>query len=156
MTTRHGAAFAELTPVTFLRRGAAVFAERLAVVDGGIVGRERHTAGRPGMRAGPEHRILLEAHFGVPLAGAVIVTLNTRLSAGEIAYIIGHSGARLVGRPSRCDFAEPVRAGVRRRFASVARAVGPTARTEFRRATCLWADGDVRARCAVRVVTRMG
>ena len=37
---------------------------------------------------------LLEAHYGVPAAGAVLVAINTRLAAGEVAYILEHSGAR--------------------------------------------------------------
>ena len=39
---------------------------------------------------------LLVAHFGVPLAGAVLVAINTRLSSEEIRYILEHSGARLL------------------------------------------------------------
>jgi len=39
---------------------------------------------------------LLEAHFGVPLAGGVLVPINVRLTAGEIACILNHSGARLL------------------------------------------------------------
>jgi acyl-CoA synthetase (AMP-forming)/AMP-acid ligase II len=37
---------------------------------------------------------LLEAHFGVPMAGAVLVAINTRLSADEVAYILDHSSSR--------------------------------------------------------------
>ena len=39
---------------------------------------------------------LLVAHFGVPLAGAVLVAINTRLSSEEIRYILEHSGAKLL------------------------------------------------------------
>ena len=39
---------------------------------------------------------LLEAHFGVPRAGAVLVAINTRLMPEEIAYILDHSGARIL------------------------------------------------------------
>src|SRR5262249_51521311 len=39
---------------------------------------------------------LLLAHFAVPLAGAVIVAINTRLNADEVAYIVSHSGSRLL------------------------------------------------------------
>ena len=42
----------------------------------------------------PNSPMLLEAHFGVPLAGGVLVPINTRLSAPEIGYILAHSGAR--------------------------------------------------------------
>ena len=41
----------------------------------------------------PNTQPMLEAHYGVPMAGAVLVTLNTRLSSAELAYIIEHSGA---------------------------------------------------------------
>src|SRR5437773_9240908 len=39
---------------------------------------------------------LLEAHYGVPAAGAVLVAINTRLGRDEVAYILRHSGARMV------------------------------------------------------------
>ncbi len=39
---------------------------------------------------------LLEAHFGVPRAGAVLVAINTRLMPEEIAYILDHSGSRVL------------------------------------------------------------
>ena len=39
---------------------------------------------------------MLVAHFAVPLLGAVLVAINTRLSAGEIEYILDHSGASLL------------------------------------------------------------
>src|SRR5262249_37489548 len=42
---------------------------------------------------GPE---LYEAHFGVPMAGAVLCALNTRLDAATIAHILGHSRARVL------------------------------------------------------------
>src|SRR5207248_9160752 len=37
---------------------------------------------------------MLEAHFGVPAAGCILVPVNTRLSRGEVAYILEHSGSR--------------------------------------------------------------
>src|SRR5581483_7259385 len=39
---------------------------------------------------------MLEAHFGVPMAGAILVPINIRLSADEVAYILDHAGARLL------------------------------------------------------------
>ena len=39
---------------------------------------------------------MLEAHFGVPAAGLVLVPINTRLNADEIAYILEHSGAKVL------------------------------------------------------------
>ena len=39
----------------------------------------------------PNTHVLLEAHFGVPFAGAVLVALNTRLTAGDLSFAIAHS-----------------------------------------------------------------
>jgi fatty-acyl-CoA synthase len=44
----------------------------------------------------PNIPALLEAHYGVPAAGAILVAINTRLSGGEVAYILEHSGARMI------------------------------------------------------------
>jgi fatty-acyl-CoA synthase len=44
----------------------------------------------------PNTGICLEAHFGVPLAGAVLNALNTRLSALELGYIVNHAGSRVL------------------------------------------------------------
>jgi acyl-CoA synthetase (AMP-forming)/AMP-acid ligase II len=102
-----------LTPVAFLARSAAAFPARVAVVDGDrrlswaeLRERARRLAvalQESGVEKG--HRVaflalntteLLEAHFGVPAAGGVLVAINTRLTAGEIAYILEHSGARVL------------------------------------------------------------
>lgn len=108
-----GIAFRELSPVSFLERAAAVFADRPAVVDGErrdtyaqLWQRAQRLAGllaargvEPGDRVAvlsPNTHLLLEAHYGVPLAGAVLVALNTRLAPAEISYILEHSGASLV------------------------------------------------------------
>ncbi|NUP32564.1 MAG: AMP-binding protein [Streptomycetaceae bacterium] len=109
----NGMAFSELTPTAFAARAAAVFADRPAVVDGELRftyaelwQRSTRLAGalaahgvRPGDRVAvlaPNTHVLLEAHYGVPLAGAVLVALNTRLAPAEIAYILNHSGAATV------------------------------------------------------------
>ena len=101
----------ELTPLEFLRRSAYVYPDKTAVVHGdrGYTYGEfelrvrRLAAGlvaagvEPGDRVAflsPNTPPLLEAHYGVPAAGAVLVAINTRLAAGEIAYILAHSGAR--------------------------------------------------------------
>jgi fatty-acyl-CoA synthase len=44
----------------------------------------------------PNTPALLEAHYGVPLAGAVLVAVNTRLSRDEVAYILRDSGAKVL------------------------------------------------------------
>src|SRR5215470_6246590 len=103
----------ELTPVSFLRRSAYVFPDKLAVVHG----ERRYTyrqfeerANRlaSGLRAAglrhldrvaficPNTPAMLEAHFGVPAAGLVLVPINTRLNSDEVGYILNHSGAKFV------------------------------------------------------------
>jgi fatty-acyl-CoA synthase len=113
-----------LTPLAFLERSAAVFPDAIAVVDGDrrltwaeLRERSRRLAVAL-QEAGIEKddRVaflalntteLLEAHTGLPAAGAVLVAINTRLAADEIAYILGHSGARiLVVDPSLAHLAE--------------------------------------------------
>lgn len=102
----------ELTPLLFLERSAHVYAQRPAVVYGSRrftyaefgdrVRRLATALQRAGIARGdrvaflaPNVPALLEAHFGVALAGAVLVAINTRLNADEIGYILNHSGARL-------------------------------------------------------------
>ena len=105
--------FEPLTPLRFLDRAASVFGGQVAVVDGGVrrTYRELHVRCRrfagalrelgvePGDRVAvlaANSPLLLEAHYGVPGCGAVLVALNYRLSAGELAAIIKHSGAHLL------------------------------------------------------------
>ena len=102
-----------LTPVAFLQRAGAVFADRVAVIDGAkrftyaqFFERAQRLAGalarlgvEPGERVAllaPNTHVLLESHFGVPFAGAVLVALNARLAAPELAYILQHSGAKVL------------------------------------------------------------
>jgi fatty-acyl-CoA synthase len=102
-----------LTPIAFLERSAAVFPDAVAVVDGArrltwaeLRERARRLAVAlqgAGMELGDRVAYLalnttelLEAHFGVPGAGAVLVAINTRLMPEEIEYILGHCGARIV------------------------------------------------------------
>jgi fatty-acyl-CoA synthase len=103
----------ELTPLSFLERSSLVFPDKPAVVHGGrrITYREMAaqatitadallaTGIRPGDRVAylcPNIPEMLVAHFAVPLAGAVLVAINTRLSPDEIRYILDHSGSRLL------------------------------------------------------------
>ena len=105
--------FEPLTPTAFLQRSATVFADRIAVIDGELrysyaefYARAQRFAGAlralditNGARAAvlaPNTHVLLEAHYGVPLAGAVLVALNQRLTAGELAYAIRHSDAQIL------------------------------------------------------------
>ncbi|HVB04731.1 MAG TPA: AMP-binding protein [Acidimicrobiales bacterium] len=108
-----GAAETPLSPTLFLERAAAVFAERTAIVDGGrslsygeFAERCRRLASAlvdsglaPGGRVAAlctNSHVMLELHHGVPLAGAVLVPLNFRLTADDLAYMVGHCGAALL------------------------------------------------------------
>ncbi|MGW3346143.1 AMP-binding protein [Nonomuraea rubra] len=102
-----------LTPTSFLERSASVFGPRLAVVDGGLElsyaelwERAQRLAGalaaagvRPGDRVAVlahNGHLLLESTFGVPAAGALLVPMNIRLSATELAYILDHAEVSLL------------------------------------------------------------
>ncbi|MCZ6646690.1 MAG: AMP-binding protein, partial [SAR324 cluster bacterium] len=102
-----------MTPLTFLQRSARVFPERIATVyEGkrvpyrtfyervcrmaqGLRGLHLPRQGRVAVLA-PNVPMVLEAHFGVPLAGGVLVAINTRLSAHDVSYIINHSGSEVL------------------------------------------------------------
>ena len=103
----------ELTPVSFLRRSAYVFPDKIAVVHGDrrytyqefeervnrLASRLRDADLQKGDRVAflcSNIPPMLEAHFAVPLAGLVLVAINTRLSSGEVEYIISHSGSKMV------------------------------------------------------------
>jgi fatty-acyl-CoA synthase len=103
----------ELTPLLFLERAAYVHRDRVAAVYGTrrftwaeVTTRVRRLAAAlvaAGIERGDRVAILapnvpamLEAHFGVALAGGVLVAINTRLAPAEVAYILEHSGARLL------------------------------------------------------------
>jgi len=110
---KNAANFAALTPLVFLRRAAAVYPDKLAVIHGNdrftyreLYTRCRRLAGalrRSGIGRGdtvavmaPNVPALLDAHYGVPMAGAVLNALNYRLDARSIAFILGHGRAKLL------------------------------------------------------------
>ncbi len=103
----------ELTPLSFLRRSATIYPEKIAVVHGKRrytfkelaerVSRQASGLKAAGLQKGdraaflcPNIPPLLEAHFGVPAAGGILVAINTRLSPGEVQYILEHSGAKFL------------------------------------------------------------
>jgi fatty-acyl-CoA synthase len=103
----------ELTPLSFLLRSATVYADSVAVVHGENTYTYREFAAQvqhrarmlraagvlPGDRVAylmPNVPEMLAAHFAVPLAGAVLVAINTRLAPDEVRYILNHSGATVL------------------------------------------------------------
>ncbi len=97
----------------FLERSAMLFGDRRAVIDGDRqwtyrqfddrVHRQAGLLRAAGVQAGDRvavlalnNSLLLESHYGVPLAGAVLVALNTRLSVPEFQYILDHSEAKVL------------------------------------------------------------
>jgi fatty-acyl-CoA synthase len=102
-----------LSPISFLQRAARIYPHRLAVIHGArrftyaaMAERARRLAsaiGRAGIAPGEVVAILapnipevLEAHYGVPMAGAVLLTINIRLDAAAIGFILRHGRARLL------------------------------------------------------------
>ncbi|MBN8890415.1 MAG: acyl-CoA synthetase [Rhodospirillales bacterium 70-18] len=105
--------YAPLTPLSMLARTAAIYPDRLAVVHGPRRYTWRQAAerctrlasalARHGVGPGdtvavmaPNIPEMFEAHFGVPMAGAVLNALNTRLDAATIAFILGHGEAKVL------------------------------------------------------------
>ncbi len=103
--------FAALTPIDFIARAASVYGDRLAVVHGAVRRNWRDTDARSRRLASALNRrgigkddtvaVLLpnipemvEAHFGVPMAGAVLNTLNTRLDLATLLYMLRHGEAK--------------------------------------------------------------
>ncbi|HAD74284.1 MAG TPA: acyl-CoA synthetase, partial [Gemmatimonadetes bacterium] len=103
----------ELLPTHFLERAGDAYADRIAVVDGEVeyTWRDFRTRARrfasalqaQGLEKGDRIAFLalnseplLLAHFGVPLAGGTLVSINTRLTSAEIGYILEQSGSTKV------------------------------------------------------------
>ncbi|MFP2956379.1 acyl-CoA synthetase [Myxococcus sp. 1LA] len=108
---KNDANFVQLTPMTFLARAAAVHPERVAIIHGALRQTWRETDARcrrlasalrkRGIGRGdtvaalmPNVPALIEAHFGVPMSGAVLNALNTRFDAQSIAFMLAHGEAK--------------------------------------------------------------
>ncbi|TMJ61482.1 MAG: acyl-CoA synthetase, partial [Alphaproteobacteria bacterium] len=110
---KNAANYVPLSPIGFLLRSAAVYPNRISVIHG----RQRYTwretlercrrlasaLARRGVRPGdtvavmaPNVPAIFEAHFGVPMAGAVLNALNIRLDADTIAFILKHGEAKVL------------------------------------------------------------
>ncbi len=108
-----GANYAPLSPLTFLERSAAVFPDRIAVIHGGAIRRTwaqlyarcrrlAHALQACSLGRGDTVAVMLpntpemvEAHFGVPMAGCVLNAVNTRLDAAAVAFMLEHGEAKL-------------------------------------------------------------
>jgi fatty-acyl-CoA synthase len=103
----------ELTPLSFLERSAYVFPDKVAVIHGQRRYTYRQLAERVNCLASalrgaglarhdrvaflcPNIPAMLEAHYGVPAGGGVLVAINIRLSTDEIGYILKHSGSKFL------------------------------------------------------------
>lgn len=110
---RNAANYVPLTPLTFLARSAYIYPERLAVIHGArrynwrqVYSRSRRLASalkQLGVGRNDTVAVVLnntpemyECHFGIPACGAVINTINTRLDAETIAFILNHGEAKVL------------------------------------------------------------
>ncbi len=105
--------YTPLSPLSFIRRAASVYPERISVIHGEqrftwaesyIRCRRLASALRDrGIGSGdtvavmaPNIPAIFEAHFGVPMIGAVLNALNVRLDASTLAFILDHGGAKIL------------------------------------------------------------
>ncbi len=110
---KNAANFTPLNPVTFLERAAALYPERVSVIHGQARFTWAETYARCRRLASALSRLgigredtvaallpntppMVEAHFGIPMLGAVLNALNTRLDAETIAFMLRHGGARVL------------------------------------------------------------
>ncbi|MGE6579910.1 acyl-CoA synthetase [Vreelandella aquamarina] len=116
-----------LSPLTFIERSAAIYPDYPAVVHGQTRRTWAETWARcrqlasalekrgiqPGQTVAamlPNIPAMFEAHFGVPLAGCVLNTLNIRLDADAISYMLAHGEAKVILVDP--EFAEVIQAAV--------------------------------------------
>ena len=105
--------FSALTPISFLQRTATVFPDYTSIISGQTSYTWQQTYERCKMFASallkigitkgdnvsiiaPNTSAMYEAHFAIPMAGAVINTINTRLDPRSISYILEHSDSKLL------------------------------------------------------------
>ena len=110
---RNAANYAPLTPISFLARAAAIYPRKTAVIHGdrsftyarfyARVLRLASALAKRGIGVGdtvsvmaPNVPALLEAHYAVPMVGAVLNALNYRLDAKSIAFILEHGESKLL------------------------------------------------------------
>ena len=108
---QNSANYAALSPLSFIARTAEVYPDRLAIVHGDLRQSWSQTYARCRQLASSLQKIgigkndtvavilpntppMVEAHFGVPMSGAVLNTLNTRLDAETLAFMLDHGEAK--------------------------------------------------------------
>ncbi len=126
---RGEANFQALTPLSFLERSAAVYPEKTAVIHADtrysyaqfhdrcrrLASALRQRGIAPGDTVSvmaPNVPAMLECHYGVPMAGAVLNALNYRLDAGTIAFILEHAQTKLL--IADWEFSDTVAAAIAR------------------------------------------
>ena len=109
---RNPANFQPLTPITFLERAASVFPKHTAIVHGQLRYNYKEFYDRTRQLASALNKInissgdtvsvlltntpaMLECHYGIPMTGAVIHSINTRLDAKTIAFQLDHANAKV-------------------------------------------------------------
>ncbi|KAF1035372.1 MAG: Long-chain-fatty-acid--CoA ligase [Herbaspirillum frisingense] len=110
---RNAANYAALTPIDFIARAAEVYGKRTAIVHGRLRQNWDQTYRRTRRLASALQRLgvgkndtvsamlpntpaMVEAHFGVPMAGAVLNALNIRLDVESIAFMLRHGEAKVL------------------------------------------------------------
>ncbi len=110
---KNAANYAPLTPCDYLVRSAWTYPEKTAIIHGDIrvsysdmltrCLKMASALSKRGIETGdvvavmaPNTPAMLEAHFGVPMAGAILNALNIRLDSGTIRFILEHGGAKLI------------------------------------------------------------
>src|ERR1700749_4162076 len=110
---RNPANFQPLTPLTFLERSAAVFPDQLAIAHGSLCRNYREFYARTKRLASALAKrvfvrgdtvavilantpAMLECHYGVPMCGAVLNALNTRLDATVLAFTLDHAETKVL------------------------------------------------------------
>ncbi|MGY9042620.1 MAG: acyl-CoA synthetase [Rhodobacterales bacterium] len=102
-----------LTPLTFLERAASVFPDQVAIIHGDL--RQNYlnlytrsvklssALNKAGIKRGdtvsallPNTPAMLECHYGVPMSGAILHSINTRLDAAVISFQLNHAESKIM------------------------------------------------------------
>ena len=110
---KNPANFSPITPLSFIEQTAKIYPNKTAVIHGSLTRTWAQTYARcrqlasaliqAGVSAGDTVAVMLpntppmvEAHFGIPMVGAVLNALNTRLDSEAIAFMLNHGEAKVV------------------------------------------------------------